>query len=77
MATGDIHKLENKAWEGGMIGYGKDSRSYRIYNPHSRRITGSRNLTFIATPPRNLAKKSRIDTSLAENERSKKDTAYF
>ena len=28
-----VHKLEQKAWEGLMIGYGKDSRSYRIYNP--------------------------------------------
>ena len=33
-----IHKLEEKAWEGVMVGYGKDSRSYRIYNPHSRPV---------------------------------------
>ena len=69
-----IHKLEKKAWEGVMVGYGKDSRSYRIYNPHNRRITESRNVTFIETPPRNLTK-SKIDTSLAENE-AEKDTAY-
>ena len=49
-----VHKLEPKAWEGLMIGYGKDSRSYRIYNPKTRRITGSRNGTFIETLPEAL-----------------------
>ena len=49
-----VHKLEQKAWEGLMIGYGKDSRSYRIYNPKTRRITGSRNGTFIETLPEAL-----------------------
>ena len=47
-----VHKLEPKAWEGLMIGYGKDSRSYRIYNPQTRRITERRNVTFIETCPR-------------------------
>eukprot|EP00752_Nemacystus_decipiens_P015553 g13876.t1 len=37
-----------------MLGYGKDSKSYRIYNPHNRRITESRNVTFIETPHRSL-----------------------
>ena len=49
-----VNKLEEKAWEGIMLGYGKDSRSYRIYNPHTRRITESRNVTFIETPQRAL-----------------------
>ena len=49
-----VHKLEPKAWEGLMIGYGKDSRSYRIYNPQTRRITESRNVTFIETLPKAL-----------------------
>eukprot|EP00752_Nemacystus_decipiens_P006651 g5979.t1 len=48
------NKLEEKAWEGVMLGYGKDSKSYRIYNPHNRRITESRNVTFIETPHRSL-----------------------
>ena len=57
-----------------MVGYGKDGRSYRIYNPHNRRNTESRNVNFIETPPRNLTK-NKIDTSLAENE-AEEDTAY-
>ena len=48
------NKLEEKAWEGVMLGYGKDSKSYRVYNPHTRRITESRNVTFIETPHRFL-----------------------
>ena len=32
-----------------MIGYGKDSRSYRIYNLQTRRITASRSVTFSET----------------------------
>ncbi len=77
-----VHKLEKKAWEGVMIGYGKDSRAYRIYNPHNRRITESRNVTFIETSPRSLAKskeslaKSRIDTSLIDQTGTEEDTAY-
>ena len=35
-----------------MIEYGKDSGSYRIYNPQTRRITESRNVTFIETLPK-------------------------
>ena len=69
-----FHKLEKKAREGVMVGYGKDSRSYRIYNPHNHRNTESRNVNLIETPPRNLTK-SQIDTSLAENE-AEEDTAY-
>ena len=37
-----------------MVGYGKDSRSYRIYNPQTRKITESRNLTFIEILPKAL-----------------------
>eukprot|EP00903_Cladosiphon_okamuranus_P021627 g19885.t1 len=48
------NKLEEKAWEGIILGYGKDSKSHRIYNPHNRRITESRNVTFIETPHRSL-----------------------
>ena len=49
-----VDKPEQKAWEGLMIGYGKDSRSYRIYKPQTRRITESRNVTFIETLPKAL-----------------------
>ena len=40
-----VHKLEHKAWEGLMIG---------IYNPPTRKITESRNVTFIETLPKAL-----------------------
>ena len=50
-----VHKLEQKAWEGLMIEYGKDSSSYRIYNPQTRRITESRDVTFIETLPKALS----------------------
>ena len=49
-----VHNLEQKAWEGLMIGYRKDSRSYRIYNSQTRRITESRNIPFIETLPKAL-----------------------
>ena len=38
-----VHKLEHKAWEGLMIG---------IYNPPTRKITESSNVTFIETLPK-------------------------
>ena len=47
-----VHKLEQKAWGGLVIGYGKDSCSNRIYNPQTRRITESRNVTFMRHCPR-------------------------
>ena len=49
-----VRKLEQKAWEGLMIGYRKDNRSYCIYNPQTRRITERRNVTFIETLPKAL-----------------------
>ena len=43
-------KLQDRAWEGRLVGYSKDSRAYRIYNPATRRVVESRNVTFIETP---------------------------
>eukprot|EP00903_Cladosiphon_okamuranus_P009153 g8746.t1 len=40
-------KLPDRAWEGRLVGYSKDSRAYRIYNPATRRVVESRNVTFI------------------------------
>ena len=47
-------KLELKAVEGRLVGYSNDSKSYRVYNPATRRITESRNVSFIETPSRLL-----------------------
>ncbi|CAM9369359.1 unnamed protein product, partial [Hapterophycus canaliculatus] len=49
-------KLDPRAWEGKLVGYSPNSRAYRIYNPKTRRIVSSRNVTFIepmdvAMPP--------------------------
>ena len=70
------NKLEDKAWEGVMLGYGKDSRSYRTYNPHNRRITESRNVTFIETPHRSLKDAGRDDFSSGNDEEDETDEVY-
>ncbi|CAM9312811.1 unnamed protein product, partial [Sphacelaria rigidula] len=41
-------KLEEKAWEGGLVGYDSDRPSYRIYNCYSRKISSSRNVIHTA-----------------------------
>ncbi|CAB1110927.1 unnamed protein product [Ectocarpus sp. CCAP 1310/34] len=61
-STASVHletyksKLVNRAWPGILIGYSPDSRAYRVFNPHTKRIVHSRNVTFIepmdaAMPP--------------------------
>ena len=52
-------KLDERAWEGKLVGYSPNSRAYRIYNPETRKIVTSRNVTFIesmdvAMPPANI-----------------------
>ena len=39
-------KFEDTAWKGIMVGYCSDSPAYLIYNPRSRNILRSRNVTF-------------------------------
>ena len=43
-------KLEHRAWEGRLVGYSMDSKSYRVYNAETRRVRESRNVIFIETP---------------------------
>ena len=45
-------KLELKAVEERLVWYNNDSKSYRVYNPATRRILESRNAIFIETPSR-------------------------
>ncbi|CAN0061555.1 unnamed protein product, partial [Sphacelaria rigidula] len=40
-------KLALKAVESRQVGYSNDSKSYRVYNPATRRIIESRNVVFI------------------------------
>lgn len=42
-------KLQEKAWEGRLVGYTQDSEAYRIYNSRTRVVVKSRNVTFIET----------------------------
>lgn len=52
----EIHtqKMDAKAWEGKLCGYSTDSRAYRVYIPTTKRVTESRNVTFIETSPHNV-----------------------
>eukprot|EP00903_Cladosiphon_okamuranus_P012055 g11319.t1 len=43
-------KLQDRAWEGRLVGHSKDSRAYRIYNSRTRQVVETRNVTFIETP---------------------------
>ena len=47
---GDTTKLQPKAWEEVLVGYNNDSPSFHVYNRKTRRITSSRNVTFIEEP---------------------------
>ena len=42
-------KLDDKAWEGIMVGYASDSPAWLIYNPRTRRIERSRSVVFCET----------------------------
>lgn len=43
-------KLQLKAWEGRLVGYGADSRTFCIYKPSTKQVLESRNVTFIEPP---------------------------
>ena len=45
-----VKKLTMKTWEGRMVGYGKDSKTCRIWESGTK-IVESRNITFIETLP--------------------------
>ncbi|CAB1102198.1 unnamed protein product [Ectocarpus sp. CCAP 1310/34] len=44
-------KLDHRAFEGKLCGYGPDSKTYRIYVEDKDKVFESRNVTFIETPP--------------------------
>ena len=43
--------LGNKAWEGRFCGCSQESKTYRVYNPETRKVVEGRNVAFIETPP--------------------------
>ena len=48
----DSKTFELKTVEKRLVGYSNNSKSYRVYNPATRRIMESRNIIFIETPSR-------------------------
>eukprot|EP00903_Cladosiphon_okamuranus_P015234 g14080.t1 len=47
-------KLKHRAWEGRLVGYSMNSKSYRVYNAETHRVRESRNVVIIepnAQPP--------------------------
>ena len=40
-------KLDPRAWEGRLVRYSPNGRAYWTYNPRTRKIMSSRNVTFI------------------------------
>lgn len=53
-------KLEDRAWEGRLVGYSSNSKAYRIYNGSTQRVVENRNVTFIETPPQNIQAVERL-----------------
>ncbi|CAB1110220.1 unnamed protein product [Ectocarpus sp. CCAP 1310/34] len=47
-------KLDDRAFEGKLCGYGPDSKTYRIYVEGKDKVYESRNVTFIETPPNTI-----------------------
>ncbi|CAB1115388.1 unnamed protein product [Ectocarpus sp. CCAP 1310/34] len=47
-------KLDDRAFEGKLCGFGLDSQTYRVLNPSNGAVVESRNVTFIESPPRSV-----------------------
>ena len=56
----DSRKLDAVAWEEAVSGYSEESKSYRAWNPKTRPVVESRNVTFIETPPHLLPQPSKL-----------------
>ncbi|CAB1104474.1 unnamed protein product [Ectocarpus sp. CCAP 1310/34] len=65
---GHTNKLQPKAWEGILVGYNSDSPSFQVYNRETRRITSSRNVTFIEEPPAVIPTVDASDESVSDFE---------
>ena len=46
----DTKTLEHRAWEGRLVGYSVDIKSFRVYNSSTRSVREGRNVIFIETP---------------------------
>ncbi|CAB1103798.1 unnamed protein product [Ectocarpus sp. CCAP 1310/34] len=47
-------KLDDRAFEGKLCGFGLDSQTYRVLNPSNGAVVESRNVTFIESPARSV-----------------------
>ncbi|CAB1109667.1 unnamed protein product [Ectocarpus sp. CCAP 1310/34] len=47
-------KLDDRAFEGKLCGFGLESQTYRVFNPFNGAMVESRNVTFIESPPRSV-----------------------
>ncbi|CAB1118074.1 unnamed protein product [Ectocarpus sp. CCAP 1310/34] len=47
-------KLDDRAFEGKLCGFGVDSQTYRVFNQSNGAVVESRNMTFIESPPRSV-----------------------
>ena len=57
----DAKKLEPKSWKGMLCGFSEDEPlSYRVWNPKTRRVVESRNVTFIETPSHFIPQPTRL-----------------
>ena len=61
-------KLEDRAFEGKLCGYGLDSQTYRVFNPSTQTVVESRNVTFIESPPRSMPFQYYTDRDCYEND---------
>ena len=45
----EVHtnKLEHRAWEGRLVGFSEERKSYQIYSSERRRVRVSQNVIFI------------------------------
>ena len=53
-------KPDAAAWEGKVYRYSEEIKSYRVWNPKTRRVVESRNVTFIETSPHLLPPPSKL-----------------
>ena len=56
----DSRKLDAAAREGKVCGYSEKRKSYRVWNPKTRRVVESRHVTFIEIPPHLLPPPSKL-----------------
>ncbi len=68
-------KLNERAWEGKLVGYDSQSRTYRIYKPSTRKVIRSRNVTFIESPSKNMRDDSNL-TSKRTNVGAKEKSSF-